>query len=46
VYSSLEADPGRGLNRMRQQIRALGGELTVETVPGQGTAVRASVPLA
>ena len=39
-------EPGRGLNRMRQQIRAFGGELTVETVPGQGAAVRASVPLA
>jgi signal transduction histidine kinase len=37
---------GRGLNRMRQQMRALGGDLTVETVPGQGTALRASVPLA
>jgi two-component system NarL family sensor kinase len=49
-------DPGRrgdalrrghiGLASSEQRVEALGGELTIESAPGRGTAVRASLPLA
>jgi signal transduction histidine kinase len=36
---------GYGLRAMRDRARALGGTLTVESAPGEGTAVVASLPL-
>lgn len=43
------ADPtgtgGFGLHGMRERIEALGGSLTVESAPGEGTAVAVSLPL-
>ena len=39
-----EADGGRGLGHIRQRVQDLGGSLTVESAPGQGTLVRAMVP--
>jgi signal transduction histidine kinase/ligand-binding sensor domain-containing protein len=36
---------GNGLHNMRQRVNALGGEFTVESLPGNGTTIRASVPL-
>jgi signal transduction histidine kinase len=36
---------GFGLNSMRQRTRGVGGTLTVESAPGEGTAVSASVPV-
>ncbi|YCK39611.1 histidine kinase [Actinomadura sp. ATCC 39365] len=42
-------DPGRsagfGLRAMRERVSALGGSLTVESAPGEGTAVVATLPL-
>ena len=35
---------GYGLIAMRERIEALAGDLTVESRPGHGTAVRAEVP--
>ena len=39
-------DRGRGLAGIRSRVRALGGELVVESAPGEGTAVAVSLPLA
>jgi signal transduction histidine kinase len=36
---------GFGLNSMRQRIRGVGGAVTVESTPGEGTTVSASVPM-
>ncbi|HEY2637743.1 MAG TPA: histidine kinase, partial [Solirubrobacteraceae bacterium] len=39
------ADPdGSGLGGLRQRVRAVDGELTVESAPGAGTTVRAELP--
>lgn len=35
---------GFGLNSMRQRIRSVGGAVEIESAPGEGTAVSASVP--
>ncbi len=37
---------GLGLSSMRERVRQLGGRLSVDSAPGQGTSVTASVPLA
>ncbi|MET9834418.1 sensor histidine kinase [Streptomyces sp. NPDC006385] len=39
------ADRGHGLPAMRARLRALGGTLTVESAPGEGTVLSAAVPL-
>lgn len=39
------AERGHGLPAMRARLRALGGTLTVESAPGEGTALSAAVPL-
>ncbi|WP_433590452.1 histidine kinase [Nocardia sp. CA-145437] len=39
------ADRGHGLPAMRARLRQLGGALTVESAPGDGTVVSAEVPL-
>jgi signal transduction histidine kinase len=37
--------PGMGMGNLRERVLALGGELSIESVPGEGTTVRASLPL-
>ena len=39
------ARDGNGLSGMRERVRALGGTLTVESPPGQGSSLRVTVPL-
>lgn len=39
------ADRGHGLPAMRARLRQLGGTLTVESAPGDGTVVSAEIPL-
>lgn len=38
-------DRGHGLPAMRARVRQLGGTLTVESTPGEGTVLSAAVPL-
>ena len=40
------ANGGFGLTAMRQRIEQLGGELAVESEPGGGTTIAASIPVA
>lgn len=40
-----EGVAGFGLKSMRQRIRGVGGELELETTPGEGTAISASIPV-
>lgn len=35
---------GMGLNSMRYRARALGGELTIDSLPGEGTVVACEIP--
>jgi signal transduction histidine kinase len=37
--------PGFGLTGMRQRVQGVGGRLAVESAPGEGTAISASVPV-
>jgi signal transduction histidine kinase len=37
---------GYGLTAMRSRLRHVGGTLTIESEPGDGTAISAAVPLA
>ncbi|MFI6009952.1 sensor histidine kinase [Streptomyces sp. NPDC051243] len=39
------AERGHGLPAMRARLRALGGTLTVDSTPGEGTVLSAAVPL-
>jgi signal transduction histidine kinase len=38
------AAPGHGFLNMRDRLGAIGGELSVDSAPGQGTRVRGSIP--
>lgn len=38
-------DRGSGLRGLSDRVRALGGDLEIESEPGQGTRVRAAIPL-
>lgn len=40
-----ESGRGFGLSSMRQRVRGVGGTLEIESTPGEGTAVSASVPV-
>jgi signal transduction histidine kinase len=40
-----ESDPGVGMSSMRERALRLGGELEVESVPGEGTRVRLRLPM-
>ena len=40
-----DADRGSGLRGLRDRVEALDGELWVESAPGQGTVVRAELPV-
>jgi signal transduction histidine kinase len=42
---SPDTEHGHGLPAMRARLRALGGTLTVESAPGEGTVLSAAVPL-
>ena len=45
-FDATASFPGHlGLHSMRERVKGLGGELQIESVPGQGTRIRASVPV-
>ena len=37
--------PGMGLFTMRERVALVDGQLTIDSVPGSGTTITASVPL-
>ncbi len=39
------ATTGMGLRNLRERVKALGGELTVDSTAGTGTTIRATIPL-
>lgn len=43
--AAMNAGDGGGLTGMRERVRALGGSVTFETMPGAGTAVIAELPI-
>ena len=44
VSGALDAVSGLGLRGMRERVTLLGGSIEIESRPGQGTQVRASIP--
>ena len=44
-FARSDGNPGMGLKSMEERVRELRGQLTVESVPGQGTTVEARIPL-
>jgi signal transduction histidine kinase len=40
-----ETSPGMGLRSMRERAALIGGELEIESEPGQGTSVQVRLPL-
>ena len=44
-FDTTTSFPGHlGLHSMQERVKSLGGELTIKSVPGQGTCVRVQVP--
>lgn len=41
-----ENPAGMGIRNMEDRTKALGGSLTIDSVPGTGTTVNCSIPLA
>jgi signal transduction histidine kinase len=44
-FDARAAPPGAGLLNMRDRARAAGGELTIQSAPGEGTQVMVTIPL-
>lgn len=44
--AAVQAKPGYGLSTMRERVTRLGGRLSVQARPGQGTRVTAEIPVA
>ncbi len=45
-FDAAASFPGHlGLHSMRERVKSLGGELQIESAPGQGTRIRANVPV-
>ena len=45
-FEAAQVHTGMGLVNIRQRVVGLGGQLTIESAPGQGTRVAATIPLA
>jgi signal transduction histidine kinase len=43
--ASAAGERGHGLPAIRARLRQLGGTLTIESAPGEGTALSAAIPL-
>lgn len=44
-HAKIDSDRGHGLAGIRERLRQLGGTLVLESEPGDGTALAASIPL-
>lgn len=45
-FSTLDTNKSFGLHSMQQKVKAISGELKIESAPGNGTNIRVEVPLA
>ena len=44
-FDTASVDAGAGLSGMADRLDTVGGEVTIESAPGEGTVVRGSVPI-
>ena len=44
-FDAATVSPGLGLRGMRERLALLGGDLAIDSRPGSGTELRASIPL-
>jgi signal transduction histidine kinase len=44
-FDTAAAQPGQGMRNLRERVKAMGGVLAIESVTGEGTTVRISLPL-
>jgi len=44
-FDTAAAQPGQGLRNLRERVTAMGGQLTTESVTGEGTTIRIALPL-
>ena len=45
-FDTTSSFPGHlGLHSMQERVKSLGGELEIESIPGQGTCIQAQVPV-
>jgi signal transduction histidine kinase len=44
-FDTAAAQPGQGMRNLRERVEAIGGQLAIASVTGEGTTVRISLPL-
>jgi signal transduction histidine kinase len=44
-FDAAAAQPGQGMRNLRERVTAMGGQLAIESVIGEGTTIRIALPL-